>query len=207
MSAPPLPIVLVWENYLPCGVPPIYPAPQAVANLAISPTSILLSSSLSSTLLRSPTLSRGSFGDLSDKDNYYHLEPLNQLDASVRGWCHLCGHTLGVAVCSKMNSWIMMASLTAHVILNRQIMLIWNLHYHYNDHEHTEGYRSILWVIMCTSDYQSLSGNCVCISLQLNQPHALYLDSEHSQQEGTCGECAWINLFSFLMATALSHPL
>lgn len=43
----------------------------------------------------------------------------------------LCGHTLGVAVCSKMNSWIMMASLTAHVILNRQIMLIWNLHYHY----------------------------------------------------------------------------
>jgi len=40
------------------------------------------------------------------------------------------------------------------------------------------------------SDYQSLSGNCVCISLQLNQPHALYLDSEHSQQERTCGECA-----------------
>jgi len=87
MSAPPLPIVLVWENYLPCGVPPMYPASQAVANLATSPTPILLFSSLSSTLLRSPTLSRGSFGDLSDKDNYYHLEPLNQLDASVRGWC------------------------------------------------------------------------------------------------------------------------
>ena len=27
---------------------------------------------------------RGSFGDLSDKNHYYHLEPLNHLDASVR---------------------------------------------------------------------------------------------------------------------------
>ena len=33
----------------------------------------------------------------------------------------------------------------------------------------------------------------VCTSLQLNQPHALYLDSELSQQEGTCGEWAWMN--------------
>ena len=31
---------------------------------------------------------RGSFGDPSDKNNHYHIEPLNKLDASVRRWCY-----------------------------------------------------------------------------------------------------------------------
>ena len=32
--------------------------------------------------------SRGSFGKLGDRDHYYHLEPLNQQDTSVREWSH-----------------------------------------------------------------------------------------------------------------------
>ena len=31
---------------------------------------------------------RGSFGDPSDKNHHYHIEPLNKLDASVRRWCY-----------------------------------------------------------------------------------------------------------------------
>ena len=109
--------------------------------------------------LTPPSSSRGSFGDLRDRDHYYHLEPLNQLDASVRGWCHtLCLYN----------------SMHIHFQLN------W--------------LQSVLWVNTDQGECHYLSGNYVCVSLQLNQPHALYLDSEHSQQKGTCGECAGLGI-------------
>ena len=38
--------------------------------------------------------SRGSFGKLGDKDHYYHLEPLNQLDTSVRNSIIVCVYAL-----------------------------------------------------------------------------------------------------------------
>lgn len=104
MSAPPLPKVLVWENYLPCGVPPTYPAPEAVANIATSPTPILLFSSLSSTL-RSPTFSLLLQGFLWRSQ---WQGPLLPPGASQPTGClgkrmmSLCGHTLGIAVCNTM---------------------------------------------------------------------------------------------------------
>ena len=80
-----------------CSLPPLpssssspsaSPLLLSPSNLSSSPCSPPLTSTPPPPHLAPPSLFfsfyRGSFGDLSDKNHYYHLEPLNHLNASVR---------------------------------------------------------------------------------------------------------------------------
>lgn len=111
---------------------------------------------------------RGSFGDLANKELYYHMEPLDLQDKSVSDIDMYYNEIMQCVFLvlfpyQEKSGWRQVSDRIYSLLVIKTIIIYFQF--------------SIVFIMFCFFP-----------ALQLDQPHALYLASEYSPEHGSCGE-------------------